>query len=175
MEKLAASRSSNAKVIGSIISIAGAFVLTFYKGPSIMNSSSLHQSIGFLKSVDSSWVIAGILLTVEYLLFSLWYILMVGFVEYFVHILNINSHIAKCGALLDTIFVHIVLPIVSTSATIQKLYFCIVVEVDTFLLMNYGLMLQHTHIVLRVKLQQYLRTKPWDTIFPAPSSCPNNN
>jgi hypothetical protein len=95
MEKLAAkSRSSNAKVMGSIISIGGAFVLTFYKGHSIMNSSSLHQPTGFLKLVDSSWVIAGILLTVEYLMFSLWYILLVGFVEYFVHILNIKSHIA---------------------------------------------------------------------------------
>jgi len=80
MEKLAAkSRSSKAKVMGSIISIAGAFVLTFYKGPSIMNSSSLHQSIGFLKSVDSNWdVIAGILLIVDYFLSSLWYILVVS-------------------------------------------------------------------------------------------------
>jgi len=79
MEKLSAkSRSSKAKVMGSIISIAGAFVLTFYKGPSIMNSSSLHQSIGFLKSVDSSWVIAGILLMFDYFLSSLWYILLVG-------------------------------------------------------------------------------------------------
>jgi hypothetical protein len=83
MEKLAAkSRSSNAKVMGSIISIAGAFVLTFYKGPSIINSSSLHQPIGFLKSVDSSWAIAGILLTIDYFLVSLWYILQVGLVLY---------------------------------------------------------------------------------------------
>jgi hypothetical protein len=79
MEKLVAkSRISNAKVIGSIVSIAGAFVLTFYKGPSIMNSSSLHQPIEFLKSVDSSWAIAGIILTADYFLLSLWYILQVG-------------------------------------------------------------------------------------------------
>jgi len=105
MEKLTTkSRSSNAKVIGSIISITGAFVLTFYKGPSIMKASSLHQSISFLKSVDSSWVIAGILLTVEYLMFSLWYILLVGFEDYFVHILNIKSHIALYGTLLESIF-----------------------------------------------------------------------
>jgi drug/metabolite transporter (DMT)-like permease len=84
MEKLAAkSRSSNAKVMGSIISIAGAFVLTFYKGPSIINSSSLHQPIGFLKSVDSSWAIAGILLTIDYFLVSLWYILQVHILKEF--------------------------------------------------------------------------------------------
>ncbi|RHN49863.1 putative EamA domain-containing protein [Medicago truncatula] len=84
MEKLAAkSRSSNAKVIGSIISIAGAFVLTFYKGPSIMNSSLLHQPVDFLKSEDSSWAFAGILLTIVYLMFSLWYILMVHILKEF--------------------------------------------------------------------------------------------
>ncbi|GAU47303.1 hypothetical protein TSUD_283720 [Trifolium subterraneum] len=84
MEKLAAKRrSSNAKVIGSIVSIAGAFVLTFYKGPSIINSSSLHQPIGFLKSVDSSWALAGILLTIDYFLVSLWYILQVHILKEF--------------------------------------------------------------------------------------------
>ncbi|WJX65431.1 hypothetical protein P8452_50094 [Trifolium repens] len=84
MEKLVAkSRSSNAKVLGSIVSIAGAFVLTFYKGPSIMNSSSLHQPIEFLKSVNSSWAIAGIILTADYFLLSLWYILQVHILKEF--------------------------------------------------------------------------------------------
>ncbi|KAI5402340.1 hypothetical protein KIW84_050087 [Lathyrus oleraceus] len=84
MEKLAIkSRSSNAKVMGSIISIAGAFVLTFYKGKSILNSSSLHQSNEFLKSVDSSWAIASIMLIVDYFLVSLWYILQVHILKEF--------------------------------------------------------------------------------------------
>ncbi|RHN79660.1 hypothetical protein MtrunA17_Chr1g0179721 [Medicago truncatula] len=47
------------KEVLTLISIAGAFVLTFYKGPSIMNSSSLHQPIGFLKSMDSVFKIYG--------------------------------------------------------------------------------------------------------------------
>ncbi|XP_027188004.1 WAT1-related protein At3g28050-like isoform X2 [Cicer arietinum] len=89
MEKLSAkSRSSNAKVIGSIISIAGAFVLTFYKGPSIINAdthltSLFHQPIAFIKSVDSSWAFAGILLTLDYFLVSLWYILQVHILKEF--------------------------------------------------------------------------------------------
>ncbi|CAL5186170.1 unnamed protein product [Lathyrus oleraceus] len=84
MEKLAIkSRSSNAKVMGSIISITGAFVLTFYKGQSILNSSSLHQPINFFKSVDSSWAIAGILLIVDKFLVSLWYILQVHILKEF--------------------------------------------------------------------------------------------
>ncbi|KAI5442480.1 WAT1-related protein At3g28050 [Lathyrus oleraceus] len=84
MEKLTIkSRSSNAKVMGSIISIAGAFVLTFYEGKSILNSSSLHQSNEFLKSVDSGWAIAGIMLIVDYFLVSLWYILQVHILKEF--------------------------------------------------------------------------------------------
>ncbi|KEH24885.1 putative EamA domain-containing protein [Medicago truncatula] len=84
MEKLAAkSRSSNAKVVGSIISIAGAFVMTFYKGPSIMNSSSLHQPAGFLMAVDSSWAIGGILLTIDFFLLSLRYIFQVHILKEF--------------------------------------------------------------------------------------------
>ncbi|KAG4381808.1 hypothetical protein GLYMA_15G222000v4 [Glycine max] len=66
MEKIAAkSRSSQAKVIGSIISIAGAFVLTLYKSPSIIKAHShdlslpLQQPFSFLKSRDADWVIAG--------------------------------------------------------------------------------------------------------------------
>ncbi|MED6173328.1 hypothetical protein PIB30_058280 [Stylosanthes scabra] len=84
MEKVAAkSRSSQAKVIGSIISIAGAFVVTFYKGPSI-NIAQRHLSlqteqhvITILNSVDTTWLIAATLLIADYLLASLWYILQV--------------------------------------------------------------------------------------------------
>ena len=69
--------------MGSIISIAGAFVLTFYKGPSIIKAHTnlslpLQQPISILNAVDTSWTIAGILLTADYLLASLWYILQVG-------------------------------------------------------------------------------------------------
>ncbi|XP_027357534.1 WAT1-related protein At3g28050-like [Abrus precatorius] len=88
MEKLSAkSRSSQAKVMGSIISIAGAFVLTFYKGPSIINAhthlSLLQQPISFLKSEDASWAIAGILLIADYFLASVWYILQMDILKVF--------------------------------------------------------------------------------------------
>ncbi|XP_061369735.1 WAT1-related protein At3g28050-like [Gastrolobium bilobum] len=90
MEKIAAkSRSSQAKVMGSIISIAGAFVLTFYKGPSIINghyhlpSPLQQQLINILNSEDASWVIAGILLIAAYVLTSLWYIVQVEVLKVF--------------------------------------------------------------------------------------------
>ena len=86
MEKLAAkTRSNQAKVVGNTISIPGAFVLTFYKGPSIISaytqvSSLLHQPFRFLKSdsVDATWAIASILLIAHNFLTSSWYILQAG-------------------------------------------------------------------------------------------------
>ncbi|XP_023550506.1 WAT1-related protein At3g28050-like [Cucurbita pepo subsp. pepo] len=77
MEKVVLKRhSSQAKVMGTIISIAGAFVVTLYKGPRIILSSaptalSLHHP---LPSSHSNWVIGSLLLTAEYILVPLWYI-----------------------------------------------------------------------------------------------------
>ncbi|KAH6774457.1 nodulin MtN21 /EamA-like transporter family protein [Perilla frutescens var. frutescens] len=77
MEKLAlSSTSTRAKLVGTIVSISGAFVVTFYKGPSINAASSsapsLHQ---LLDSSQSNWIIGSLFLTVEYILVPVWYIL----------------------------------------------------------------------------------------------------
>ncbi|KAK4393026.1 WAT1-related protein [Sesamum angolense] len=77
MEKLALStKSSRAKVVGTVVSISGAFVVTFYKGPSISSSSStpvsLHQSV---HSKQSNWMIGSLFLAVEYVLVAIWYII----------------------------------------------------------------------------------------------------
>ena len=83
MEKIAVkSRTTQAKVLGSIVSIAGAFIVTFYKGPSIIiadNSPSLklQQLNGNLNSVDRNWVIGGFLLTAGNILLTLWFIVQV--------------------------------------------------------------------------------------------------
>lgn len=89
MEKLAWKRtSSQAKVIGTIISITGAFVVTLYKGPDIViastPSSSLQQHLNpsnrlfvGLNSSNTNWVIGGVFLTAEYILLPLWYIVQV--------------------------------------------------------------------------------------------------
>ncbi|KAB2627587.1 WAT1-related protein [Pyrus ussuriensis x Pyrus communis] len=74
------SRSSQAKILGTIVSLAGAFVVTLYKGPPIVfanqsQSISLHQPL--LNSpppTNSNWIIGGLLLTAEYILVPLWYI-----------------------------------------------------------------------------------------------------
>ncbi|XWS40781.1 hypothetical protein CRYUN_Cryun17cG0024900 [Craigia yunnanensis] len=88
MEKLVWKRtSSQAKVMGTIISIIGAFVVTLYKGPAIVIASTPSMSLqkplsssttnlisGGLRSANPNWVIGGVFLTAEYILVPLWYI-----------------------------------------------------------------------------------------------------
>ncbi|GLT35462.1 hypothetical protein SLA2020_099120 [Shorea laevis] len=78
MEKMALKRaSSKAKVVGTIVSITGAFVVTLYQGPPIVLESTptkLSGSFGALHSGKSNWVIGGLFLSVEYILTPLWYI-----------------------------------------------------------------------------------------------------
>lgn len=72
------SSSSQAKVLGTIVSISGAFIVTLYLGPPIIiphrPSLSLHQT---LKSSDQNWAVGGLLLTAEYILVPMWYIVQV--------------------------------------------------------------------------------------------------
>lgn len=67
MEKLACTSSSfMAKAIGTIVSIAGAFVVTLYKGPGIFmlqTSSKLHY--GHIRLSQSNWIIGGLFLTAD--------------------------------------------------------------------------------------------------------------
>ncbi|XP_030520891.1 WAT1-related protein At5g40240-like [Rhodamnia argentea] len=73
------SSSSQAKLVGTIASILGAFIVTLYKGPPILLSSSPPSSIQprhllFLLSRRSNWILGGFLLAAEAFLISLWYI-----------------------------------------------------------------------------------------------------
>ncbi|KAL4353932.1 hypothetical protein GQ457_06G033820 [Hibiscus cannabinus] len=75
MEKVEIRRSATqAKIIGTITSISGALVMTFYKGPGII-SSSVVQLQSPLESSRSNWIIGGFLEAVTYLLVSFWYII----------------------------------------------------------------------------------------------------
>ncbi|KAK8687961.1 hypothetical protein V6N13_086750 [Hibiscus sabdariffa] len=86
MEKLVwNSSSSKAKVMGTIISITGAFVVTLYKGPAIFKAStpsmSLHQPLNSfgtnsVSGANLNWVIGGAFLTVQYILIPLWLIVL---------------------------------------------------------------------------------------------------
>ncbi|XP_030520897.2 WAT1-related protein At5g40240-like [Rhodamnia argentea] len=73
------SSRGQAKLVGTIASILGAFVVTLYKGPPILPSPSPPPSVQprhllFLLSQQSNWILGGFLLVAESFLLSLWYI-----------------------------------------------------------------------------------------------------
>ncbi|XP_008221768.1 PREDICTED: WAT1-related protein At3g28050-like [Prunus mume] len=80
MEKLNwKSSSSQAKTIGTVVSITGAFVVTFYKGPAVVHARLSSAGTGlfsnlFLFSEKSHWVLGGLLLAADSFSTSLWFI-----------------------------------------------------------------------------------------------------
>lgn len=78
MEKLDwRSSNSQAKIIGTIISISGAFIVTLYKGlPLLMTPLHSNSSHKLLVQM-SNWVIGGLLLAADAMLGSTWLILQV--------------------------------------------------------------------------------------------------
>ncbi|KAJ7974537.1 WAT1-related protein [Quillaja saponaria] len=74
MEKLARSRrSSQAKIIGTIVSITGAFIVTLYKGQPIVKVSSFNNSSFELPLLQkSNWVLGGLFFTFTCLSSATW-------------------------------------------------------------------------------------------------------
>ncbi|KAL4653517.1 hypothetical protein ACB092_01G309500 [Castanea dentata] len=83
MEKLALrSTSSQAKIIGTLVSISGAFVVTFYKGPPVFEaSSSFKTSLQQNLAQMSNWVLGGLLLTITCLSSATWNIFQAAIVK----------------------------------------------------------------------------------------------
>lgn len=68
--------STQAKFIGTLVSIAGAIIMTLYQGPSIIPShfkSNLSQHL-LLATQLSDWVLGGILLTIDAIFASMYII-----------------------------------------------------------------------------------------------------
>ncbi|KAM7252387.1 hypothetical protein ACFE04_024270 [Oxalis oulophora] len=58
--------SSIAKLVGTVVSIGGAFIITLYKGPALLSMpSSLHMSNGQILSQPSDWVIGALFLVAD--------------------------------------------------------------------------------------------------------------
>lgn len=76
------SSSSLAKSIGTVVSILGAFIVTLYKGPSLlMTSSSSNLSLTELLVQEPNWVLGGLLLTADCVAASAWLIVQVKSVK----------------------------------------------------------------------------------------------
>ncbi|KAK7287332.1 hypothetical protein RIF29_00576 [Crotalaria pallida] len=74
------SSSTQAKIFGSIASIAGALVVVLYNGPTILNGASPSQPHS-LGSSQGNWVLGGFLLALAYILMSIWYILLTHIIK----------------------------------------------------------------------------------------------
>lgn len=65
MEKVGYTTSTAAKSAGTVVSIAGAFILTLYRGPQILKTSMSKSHFQYLHTNQTNWVIGGLLLTVD--------------------------------------------------------------------------------------------------------------
>ncbi|XWS34847.1 hypothetical protein CRYUN_Cryun21dG0072200 [Craigia yunnanensis] len=84
MEKLhLRSSSSQAKSLGTIVSIVGAFIVTFYKGPSLLMAPSHSSSPHQLLLQQSNWVIGGFLLAADCVFASTWLIVQASVLKKF--------------------------------------------------------------------------------------------
>nr|GEU52756.1 WAT1-related protein At3g28050-like [Tanacetum cinerariifolium] len=81
METLSFSnKSTRAKLLGTIVSITGAFVVTLYKGPKVirnLSSSPFHSPSVSLGSTQDNWALGGLLCTCQSILVALWYIVQI--------------------------------------------------------------------------------------------------
>ncbi|XP_028778637.1 WAT1-related protein At5g40230-like [Neltuma alba] len=73
------SSKTQAKIMGSAASIAGALLVVIFRGPTLMPASSSWPPTPANSSLDSSspqtkWVLSGFLLLVQYLTVPIWYI-----------------------------------------------------------------------------------------------------
>nr|GMD19561.1 WAT1-related protein At3g28050-like isoform X1 [Ipomoea batatas] len=69
------SSGSHAKTIGTLASIAGALVLTFYYGPPILNKPLSSLPTLLFLSTQQSWILGAFLLAIFALCCAIWYIL----------------------------------------------------------------------------------------------------
>ncbi|KAF8039461.1 hypothetical protein BT93_B1867 [Corymbia citriodora subsp. variegata] len=99
------SSSGQAKLVGTIASILGAFLVTLYKGPLILRSPSPSASVQsgrllFLLSRQLNWILGGFLLAAEAFLISSAYIVQAFILKDYPVVLNMMSY----GMFFQTIF-----------------------------------------------------------------------
>ncbi|GMN42464.1 hypothetical protein TIFTF001_011672 [Ficus carica] len=113
------SSRTQAKTIGTIISISGALVAILYKGPVILSSTSLPSSLLLEHSVGTSqtnWVLGGLLLVIVSLMASYSYILQTQIVKLYPSALMVAILNSLCTAIIAAI----VGPIIETNTSAWK-------------------------------------------------------
>lgn len=77
MESVSFKRTSSvAKMLGTVVSIGGAFIVTLYNGPVVIDTSTESVSLRS-QSTNPNWILGAAFLAVEYFCVPLWYIVQV--------------------------------------------------------------------------------------------------
>ncbi|XVE75090.1 hypothetical protein DITRI_Ditri12bG0068900 [Diplodiscus trichospermus] len=99
-------KSSQAKILGTVISITGAFVVTFYKGPIILSTQSpvVLQPHQLFFSPQLNWVLGGLLLAAEAFIISAWYIIQTLVLKKFPAVFTVSFYLSFFNAILSTIY-----------------------------------------------------------------------
>ncbi|PWA44394.1 eamA domain, WAT1-related protein [Artemisia annua] len=83
MEKFDVRKStSQAKALGTIVAITGAFVMTFYQGPALFKTILGYDSHrNLLSSQESNWILGALLITITCICSSSWNVFQVIFID----------------------------------------------------------------------------------------------
>ncbi|CAN7136562.1 unnamed protein product [Brassica rapa subsp. narinosa] len=90
------SSATQAKIIGTIVSISGALVIVLYKGPKLLVATSF-------TSFEPSWIIGGLLLALQFLLLSVWYILQTQIMEIYPEEISVVLFYNMCATLISAL------------------------------------------------------------------------
>ncbi|KAK3015571.1 hypothetical protein RJ639_007744 [Escallonia herrerae] len=106
------SSSSQAKCIGTLVSVMGAISLTLYKGPAIKSAPShqfrLEPRLFVFSSTHEHWILGAILFAAASLTLSIWNIIQVGTIKHYPEVMPALSLYSSVGtiqsALLSVLF-----------------------------------------------------------------------
>ncbi|XVE67981.1 hypothetical protein DITRI_Ditri09bG0031700 [Diplodiscus trichospermus] len=107
MEKVALrSSTTQAKIMGTIVSISGTFVVVLYKGPKVLSSLpwTSPSSSAFLQwpldqSAEANWVIGGALLALAFFFYSISSIIQTQVMEIYPHELTVAFFVNLCATI----------------------------------------------------------------------------
>nr|XP_007140927.1 hypothetical protein PHAVU_008G152900g [Phaseolus vulgaris]ESW12921.1 hypothetical protein PHAVU_008G152900g [Phaseolus vulgaris] len=138
IEKVALRSSSTlAKILGSSISILGALIVLFYKGPITFSTPSpqlspTHPS-PVVSASQTNWVLGGSLLAIEYLLVPIWYIVQTNIMKQYpaefivVFLYNLSGALISapiCLLLEENLSAWKINPDITLMAVIYSGFFC---------------------------------------------------
>uniref|UniRef100_A0A0D9XDX4 EamA domain-containing protein n=1 Tax=Leersia perrieri TaxID=77586 RepID=A0A0D9XDX4_9ORYZ len=102
---------SLAKIFGTVVCVGGAMAMAFFKGPRLLNSSSLVNLNLFLhSSASSKWVIGALFLICSSCCWSLWLILQVPICKSYVDPLTLSAWMCFMSTLQSAVLAFFLLP-----------------------------------------------------------------